>query len=58
MVREGVHPRVIQHRLGHSKAELSMSVYAHVPTELDKAAAGLLEARFFANAGLGAAAGD
>jgi integrase len=51
MVREGVHPRVIQHRLGHSKAELSMSVYAHVPTELDKAASDALESRFFGASG-------
>lgn len=31
LVDAGEHPRVIQHRLGHATARLSMELYAHVP---------------------------
>jgi hypothetical protein len=31
LVDGGEHPRVIQHRLGHATARLSMELYAHVP---------------------------
>jgi integrase len=46
MVEAGEHPRVIQHRLGHSNFALSMEVYAHVGEPADRAAAAHLEARF------------
>ena len=52
MAREGVHPRIIQHRLGHSKVAMSMELYAHVPTEQDKGASDKLEERFFGASGM------
>lgn len=46
MVDAGLHPRVIQHRLGHATARLSMELYAHVSDDTDKRAAALLEENF------------
>lgn len=46
MVEAGEHPRVIQHRLGHSTARLSMELYAHVPEAADREVASHLDARF------------
>ena len=46
MVEAGEHPRVIEHRLGHSTARLSMELYAHVPEAADRDVASHLEARF------------
>lgn len=48
MVEAGEHPRVIQHRLGHATARLSMELYAHVPEAADRDAASHLDARFSA----------
>jgi integrase len=36
MVEHGEHPRVIQARLGHATARLSMELYAHVPEAADR----------------------
>ena len=38
MVANNEHPRVIQHRLGHTDPTLSMGLYAHVPDDADRAA--------------------
>jgi integrase len=46
MVDDGVHPRVIQHRLGHATARLSQELYAHVSDTADEAAASRLAERF------------
>ncbi|CAN5229858.1 site-specific integrase [soil metagenome] len=46
MVEDGEHPRVIQHRLGHATARLSMELYAHVPEATDRDVATHLDARF------------
>lgn len=46
MVGSGEHPRVIQHRLGHSTARLSLELYAHVSEDADRAAAAHLESLF------------
>jgi integrase len=35
MVEQGDHPRVIQARLGHATARLSMELHAHVPEATD-----------------------
>lgn len=43
MVEAGVHPRVIQQRLGHATARLSMELYAHVPEAADRDVAQKLE---------------
>jgi len=46
MVDGGEHPRVIQHRLGHSTARLSLELYAHVSEAADRAAAAHLNEIF------------
>lgn len=46
MVASGEHPRVIQQRLGHATAKLSMELYAHVPEAADRDAATRLDAEF------------
>jgi integrase len=43
MVAGNEHPRTIQHRLGHADPRLSMRLYAHVPDDVDRAAADHLE---------------
>lgn len=48
MVEAGEHPRVIQHRLGHATARLSMELYAHVPEPADRDVAARLQDRFSA----------
>jgi integrase len=59
MVEAGEHPRVIQHRLGHGTARLSMELYAHVPEPADRDVAKRLDERFsdFDRARSGHAAG-
>ncbi len=44
MVEQGEHPRVIQARLGHATARLSMELYAHVPESADRNVAVHLDA--------------
>jgi len=46
MVEQGEHPRVIQGRLGHATARLSMELYAHVPEATDRDVASHLDARW------------
>ncbi len=46
MVEQGKHPRVIQGRLGHATARLSMELYAHVPEAADRDVASHLDARW------------
>lgn len=43
LVALGVHPRVIQERLGHSTVTMTMDRYAHVARESDREAAQLLD---------------
>lgn len=49
MVDAGLHPRVIQHRLGHASSRLSMELYAHVSDDADSRAADLIEGGFRAS---------
>ena len=44
MVEQGEHPRVIQARLGHATARLSLELYAHVPEAADRDVAVHLDA--------------
>jgi integrase len=56
MVGGGEHPRVIQHRLGHSTARLSLELYAHVSEAADRDAATHLHDLFTADSeGIGGA---
>lgn len=43
MVEAGVPPRVIQQRLGHATARLSMELYAHAPEAADRDVAAALD---------------
>lgn len=43
MVEVNAHPRVMQHRLGHSTSKLTMELYAHVSDEADRELASRLE---------------
>lgn len=43
LVAAGVHPRVVQERLGHATVAMSMNVYAHVATAEDRDAADRLQ---------------
>lgn len=43
MVASGEHPRVTQGRLGHSNPTLTIGLYAHVPDDVDRAAADRLD---------------
>jgi integrase len=36
---QGVHPRVVQQRLGHANVAITLGVYSHVLPGLDEAAA-------------------
>jgi integrase len=51
MVQVGLHPRVIQHRLGHSSSRLSMELYAHISADADRTAASQLETGFWVTTG-------
>ena len=39
MLKQGVHPKVVQERLGHSSIALTMDTYSHVAPGLQQAAA-------------------
>jgi integrase len=45
MIANNVHPKVIQHRLGHADPAM-LGVYGHVPDDLDQAAAVRLDRLF------------
>jgi integrase len=46
MVSEGVHPRIMAKRAGHSTSRLTLDLYSHVSDDADRDAAKVLEARF------------
>jgi integrase len=39
MLRQGVHPKIVQERLGHSKVTTTLDIYSHVTPGLQQAAA-------------------
>ncbi len=50
MLRQGVHPKIVQERLGHSRVGVTLDIYSHVTPGLQEAAAlrfeeGLVTAR-------------
>lgn len=44
LIAQGVHPRVIMERLGHSDIAVTMNVYGHVTASLDRDAANRMDA--------------
>jgi integrase len=50
MLRQGVHPKIVQERLGHAKVGTTLDIYSHVTAGMQEAAAlafenGLMESR-------------
>ncbi|MBX3439489.1 MAG: site-specific integrase [Planctomycetaceae bacterium] len=43
MLADGVHPKIVQERLGHSQISLTLDTYSHVLPEMDQAAAGTFD---------------
>ena len=39
MLRQGVHPKIVQERLGHSSIAITLDTYSHVTPGLQEAAA-------------------
>jgi integrase len=52
-LRQGVHPKVVQERLGHSGIAITMDVYSHVLPGMQEQAARTLEARLLGVTGTG-----
>jgi integrase len=47
LLRQGVHPKVVQERLGHSTPAFTLQVYSHVLPGMQEEATRALEARLF-----------
>ena len=43
-LRAGVHPKVVQERLGHANISITMDIYSHVMPDMQESAAGLVAA--------------
>ncbi|MCA9108856.1 MAG: site-specific integrase [Planctomycetaceae bacterium] len=43
MLADGVHPKIVQERLGHSQISLTLDTYSHVLPEMDREAAGTFD---------------
>ncbi len=43
-LRAGVHPKVVQERLGHAKISITMDTYSHVMPDMRESAAELVAA--------------
>jgi integrase len=46
LLAEGVHPKIVQERLGHSRINLTLDVYSHLLPSMGKEAAARLDALF------------
>jgi integrase len=46
LLKAGVHPKVVQERLGHASIAITMDLYSHVDDEMQRAAAGKIDAAF------------
>jgi integrase len=43
MLKQGVHPKIVQERLGHSSINITLDLYSHVVPGLQEAAAKKLD---------------
>lgn len=43
MLRQGIHPKIVQERLGHSTIAITLDTYSHVTPGLQEAAANLFD---------------
>ena len=39
ILKQGIHPKIVQERLGHSSIQITLDTYSHVPPGLQEAAA-------------------
>jgi len=39
MLKQGIHPKIVQERLGHSSIQITLDTYSHVTLGLQEAAA-------------------
>jgi len=39
MLKQGIHPKIVQERLGHSSIQITLDTYSHVAPGLQEAAA-------------------
>ncbi len=39
MLKQGIHPKIVQERLGHSSIAITLDIYSHVSPGLQEAAA-------------------
>jgi integrase len=39
MLKQGIHPKIIQERLGHSSIQITLDTYSHIVPGLQEAAA-------------------
>jgi integrase len=39
MLKQGVHPKIVQERLGHSSIQITLDTYSHIAPGLQQAAA-------------------
>lgn len=49
MLKQGIHPKIVQERLGHSTISITLDTYSHVAPGLQEAAAKLFDAAFTAS---------
>jgi integrase len=45
-VGQGVHPKIVQERLGHADIAMTLNRYSHVTPDMQRAAADTLDAAF------------
>jgi len=46
MLKQGIHPKVVQERLGHASIQVTLDLYNHVAPGLQEAAAKLFDEAF------------
>ena len=46
MLKQGIHPKIVQERLGHSSIQITLDTYSHVEPGLQQAAANLFDEAF------------
>jgi integrase len=51
LLSQGVHPKVVQERLGHSEISVTLDIYSHVLPSMQREAAGKLDRMFTVAAG-------
>jgi len=49
MLKQGIHPKIVQERLGHSSIQLTLDTYSHVAPGLQQAAAKRFDEVMFAD---------